>query len=587
MKKRLYVLLTIVFILFSILVFRLADIQLFSTRSFGPENVNLLERSVAQRSHQMVLSTGRGQILSRNGERLTNKKVLDVIIFPKLEAEDTYKKLANVLDLSSKELQRKIKTLEQPAFITDIMNATIQSEQFNQLEDLELKGVQLIERFKNEDPALAQHLLGFVRENPALYNDRYGEEFPMVDSTPVGISGLQKAFDPFLIANEQEKLLFHVDGHGRPMFGFDLKYAGDNNHFYPAKIKTTLDLSLQQKAEKLFDEYEISKGGLVLLDVKSRDVLAMVSRPKVDKKNPYHEDRIRNQMITAHFPGSVFKTVVAAAAIEKGLVDEQRTFNCSQGVYGEKEDKRDLGELNFEQSFAQSCNRTFGQLALELMENDEDVISQYANKLGILGPVGWNGDIFRYDDFTQIPGEETGNIWGDPSDRQVEDAILQTAIGQKNVKVTPLAVANMMANIVNNGKKQKVRVVDQILYQNDATMGTFTNQKEEENEQINPLTAKRLQSLLKLVTQDSGTANELKELPISGKTGTAEMNSDGDEDNELENSWFAGYFPDKNPKYAMVAVDLQHHKGSKTKTLDIYKKMTEAVLQTEEQDENE
>ncbi|GAA0483070.1 penicillin-binding protein 2 [Salinibacillus aidingensis] len=582
MKKRLYILLSIVLILFGILIYRLADIQLFSTKSFGPDNVNLLERSVAQRSHQMVLSTGRGQILSRQGEPLTNKKIFDIILFPKLNAEQTYKKISGVLNISAQSLQKKIHNLDQPAFLTSLMDTSIKSEQFNELKKMDLKGIRLMERFKNEDPQLAQHLLGFVRQNPALYQKRYDEN-SQKETVPVGISGLQEAFDPFLVAQEQEKLLFHVDGHGRPMFGFDLKYAGDNNHFYPAKIKTTLDVPLQKKAEDLFNQYEVNQGGLVLLDVQSRDVLAMVSRPNVDTENPYGNDSIRNHTITADFPGSVFKTVIAAAAIEKGLVDEPRSFNCSKGVYGEEEADRDLGRLNFKQSFAQSCNRTFAKLALELMESDRQIIDKYAKKLGIIGPVGWSGDVFRYEDFTQIPDEEQGTIWADESDRHVKDAIFQTAIGQKNVKVTPLAAANMMANIANNGKRQDARIADQILYQNGAEMASFSQKNNKDKEQqISPLTAKRLRSLLKLVTGNSGTASTLGELPIAGKTGTAELNIDDDEKIEFENSWFVGYFPEKKPKYAMAVVDLRHKPGAQTHHLQIYKKMADAILKKNE-----
>ncbi|MRG86681.1 peptidoglycan D,D-transpeptidase FtsI family protein [Salinibacillus xinjiangensis] len=575
MKKRINVLIFIAILLFSTILYQLADIQLLSTKNYGPKNVNLLERSVAQRSHQMSLSTGRGLFLSRDGEAIGNNKIYDVVMFPGMkQVEESYKQIAKILNISETRMIGELAQEDSPIFLTDLLPVTITENQFKQLEKKDMKGVQLVERYQNEDPDIAQHMIGLVRNNPSLYEERYGKKNDLKTSR-VGISGLQKAFDSFLIEGEQEQLLFHVDGNGRPMFGFDLKYTGYENGFYPVKVKTTIDQNLQQKAEELLNKYEINKGGIVLLDVKTRDVLAMASRPHINPNNPYQKESIRNQMLTQQFPGSVFKTVIAAASIEAGLVDEARSFDCSLHMYGKKKSSRDLGNLNFEQSFAESCNRAFGQLGIELMNQDKELIEKYAEKLGLLGPVGWRGDVFRYQGFEQFPEEEQGQIWGNEADQSVEKAIIQTSIGQKNVKVTPLAVANMMATIASNGKKKSVRVVDRILYQNGATMTTFAEQTQDQS-QIEPYTATKLKPLLHLVTE-SGTAESLKGLSVAGKTGTAEMDTDGDNKTDFENYWFGGFFPYEKPKYAMVAVDLHHQPNSSSNIYSVYKDMVQFI----------
>ncbi|MBL2522215.1 penicillin-binding protein 2, partial [Klebsiella pneumoniae] len=75
---------------------------------------------------------------------------------------------------------------------------------------------------------------------------------------------------------------------------------------------------LQKKAEEVVEASEIKKGGLVLLDVKKNEILAMVSKPSVQVKDEsLYKTTLENQMLTPHFPGSVFKTIVAAAAIDQ------------------------------------------------------------------------------------------------------------------------------------------------------------------------------------------------------------------------------------------------------------------------------
>ncbi|MBB6454362.1 cell division protein FtsI/penicillin-binding protein 2 [Salirhabdus euzebyi] len=572
-RKRIYFLLFLTTIWFGILLYKLVDIQLISTKSYGPINVDLLENSVEQRSHQMLLSSGRGTILDRNGEVLTSKASYDIVVSPTSEGQQVGKRVSQILNLSANKLEKLIKNLDKPTYLSELLTIEIDQNQYEQLKELDKEGFYAVERSKYEDPIIAQHLLGIVRDNPSLYKDRYGQENLLNKSMPVGISGLEKAFDSFLISKEQEKLLFHVDAKGQPMFGFDLLFSGYDNDFYPLKIKTTIDSVLQMKAENLMDDYKMQKGGLVLLDIQSRDLLAMVSRPTINKENPYMQNSVENQMLTRHFPGSVFKTVVAAAAIEQNVIDTQRMFNCSVKIHGDEPDPRDLGELNFAESFAQSCNRTFAVLGTELLAEDEKLFDQYADKLGLIGHAGWTGDIFKYDAFKQFPEEQKGVIWGEESHRSDQNFIRQTSIGQKDVKVTPLAVANMMATIANNGIKKEVRVAERILYNNGATMAAFS-QEEDSTNQITPKTATRLRELMQLVTE-VGTGKYLNGLSIAGKSGTAETGN-----NQFNNYWFAGFFPYENPKYAMVVVDIEQSAPS-SNIYNVYREMVKYIYEKE------
>ena len=122
---------------------------------------------------------------------------------------------------------------------------------------------------------------------------------------------------------------------------------------------------------------------------------------------------------------------------------------------------------------------------------------------------------------------------------------------------TPLAVANMMATIARGGKKEMVRVASEIEYKNGTTL-LLLRRRNLKGETISPYTASRLQKLLReVVTNNEGTGRWFQDLPyeVAGKVGNGETGKylNGE---QLHNKWFAGYFPFHNPKYALVAVNL-------------------------------
>lgn len=546
--------------LYVLLLYRLADIQLLSPKDFGPEGVNLLSESVQQRTQHIPLHNGRGEFVDRNHESITHPKINDIVFFPFVKKlAYPIDQIASLLGISSYEVQNWIEQSKEPFFLSDKLDENISNFQFGTLKKLKFPGIIAVERTLQGDPLSAQQFVGYVRENPNEFKQKYG------------VSGLEKSFDPFLQSKDEEKLLYHVDGIGEPLFGLNVKYVGHPSPFYPVKIETTIDLPLQKEAEQLIDEYQIEKGGLVLLDVTTRDVLAMVSKPDVNPKDPL----VPNQMLVASTPGSIFKIIIAAAAIQHPNVNIRRVFNCDVNMYNDGEPKRQLGMLSFEESFAQSCNRTFAELGQEMIAQDPNVIENYARKLGLTDRVGWKGNVFHFQDFKQFPSEEKPTIWGDETHKNGMKSIAQTSIGQLNVKVTPLAVANMMATIATGGVKKEVRGVSKILYQNNTTMTNFDIHVNVED-RISSYNAYRLRELLyKVVNDNKGTGQALQGLEVAGKSGTAEI-----EDGIDPHRWFAGFFPYDNPRYAMVVVSLNAERSAPT--YDVFRNMVEYIYNYEQ-----
>lgn len=541
----------------TVLMGRLVQLQLASTEHFSKRQVNLIAASVKQRSQEMIIDNGRGSFLDRNGEYLVHKKMPVLILFPFLKNMTwDVERVAEIMEVSATALQKAIEEAKEPIAFGNPEIVTLTDKQMSEINRLEIPGVFAVEKKYSLTDYPAEQLIGITGQNPDTIKKRYPDkELPL--NTLVGLTGLEKSFDEFLLPDGESKLVYHVDGIGGPLFGINVKYVEPANPFYPVNVKTTLDKKMQELAEELVDQHQIKRGGLVLLDIETNSILALVSRPNINKKAPFEEEGIHNMMVSQHIPGSVFKTVVAAAAIERDLDDPTREFDCNKTIMGKEDPNYQHGMLNFTESFALSCNNTFGTLAKELKELDEGLIEDYAKKLSLIGPVSWEGDIYHFEDFRQIAEEDKGRIFLDESAKKDDNFVAMTGIGQHEVRVTPLAVANMMATIARGGKGEMVRVATGIEYRNGTSLLPF-EEKSLEDAAISPYTAMKLQKLLReVVVNEEGTGRGLQGLPydVAGKSGTAETGIiDGDR--QLLNKWFAGYFPFEQPKYALVAVNL-------------------------------
>ena len=110
-----------------------------------------------------------------------------------------------------------------------------------------------------------------------------------------------------------------------------------------------------------------------------------------------------------------------------------------------------MGTLSFKESFARSCNRTFSELGNELIEKDKMVLETYVAALGGAEKVGWRGSVFHTTHFEQMPEEKSVTIWGVKEIRIVKSGSANSN-GQKDVRMSPLAIANMMATIARGEK---------------------------------------------------------------------------------------------------------------------------------------
>lgn len=390
-------------------------------------------------------------------------------------------------------------------------------------------------KFEKEkrSPDVAKHLIGYTSAD--------GE----------GKSGLEKLFNKELMSKEKLKLSYLADATGRP-YG-DVRLQTDEAKS-KSEIKLTLDKEMQIKAEEIMDKY-IEKGALVILDVKSFDVLAMVSRPGFNEEKllsyeASSDGELLNRALMKYNAGSVFKIVTASAALEKDSDYHKRYFDC-RGSYDLQDghifgcNKKDgHGILYFPEAFAKSCNCSFYVTGLET--GGEDII-QMAKKFGIGGKL-LNADL--EDAFGNLPQR---SIYS-------KAEILNISIGQGEILITPLECAVMAATVANSGIKKEVNIVDGI--KNGEKYKSL--RKKGEKRVISEETALLLSDMMRSCVT-SGTAVLARDsiAEISGKTGSAESGwiKDG---KPMVHGWFCGFFPSSKPKYAMAILSEGGESGSKS-----------------------
>lgn len=579
-KKRIYFFSGLVLLGMAGLLLRLVQIQLLEAESFSKNQINLIENSVNQRTQQLTIDEGRGTFLDKNGESINYESKNVLILFPFLAKMDwDSAKVANILGVPKQTLHTEIEEAKAPFVYGGPTPYILNENQMSEINNLKLKGVFALKRKYPKEEVIAEQLIGLTGENEVRFHARYPDRVKGA-TQKIGISGLERSFDEWLIAEQESKLIYHVDARGGPLFGVDVKYLAPANPFYPLNIVTTIDSALQEKMEELIDRHSIKKGGAVLLDIETGDIVASVSRPSVQKGTPFQDDGAKNLMASEIVPGSVFKTVVASAAIDLNLVNENEVFNCDENIYGVPADKPH-GIININESFAVSCNRTFAEISKNLTEKNAGTLDDYAEKLGLIGDIGWKGSVFHYEDFQQLQMDR-GRVFINDDERQDANFAAQTGIGQREVRVTPIGVANMMSTIARGGRKQSVRVVSGIRYKNGTELIDFPVQKED-SQAISPYTAMKMQQYLRnVVAGESGTAKFLQTsaYEIAGKTGTAQTGQyNGDK--ELYNKWFAGYFPFDNPKYALAVVnmDVLEYEGG---IYPVFKDITDMIHQSKE-----
>jgi peptidoglycan glycosyltransferase len=336
----------------------------------------------------------------------------------------------------------------------------------------------------------------------------------LAPDTPVGVSGLEKAFNARLAGKPGGSLLaVSEDGSSRTIAKAEPR-AG-------APVKTTIDPDLQESAVSALAG---RVGGIVLLDSRDGDVRALAGQA-FSAPQP---------------PGSTFKTITTTAALEKGVVSLDDEFEVTDGVnVGGRFIENANGEYcggSFREAFAESCNADFAPLGPKI-GNDELV--EVAERFGFNSPP----TLYASRIVAEVEPEESTipTEIGDELDLGV------SAIGQGEVLATPLQMATVAQTIANGGVREPTSIVANKKLRPEAKPVRVMPKK---------IADELTELMIGVVTGGTGTAGAIPEAQVAGKTGTAELGPRPGEENsehpqQRKDAWFAAFAPAEKAKLAI------------------------------------
>ncbi|MFM9327256.1 peptidoglycan D,D-transpeptidase FtsI family protein [Paenibacillus mesotrionivorans] len=592
-KRRLFFILLGLVTAIAALAGRLLWLQTVQEVERASTPVDLVRQSVLQREQRLLLDSGRGDFYDRNGVSLTGETYSALLVFPVSLAAYVSQEEANamgrVLGIEPEAWIRFRRELTVPRFWTGtagnkplpLSPGTAQT--IRRLQPAAVAVVPFKQRYL--PPYDAAQLIGYIGQNP----ERVKAEFmPMVEAgrlasdSLIGAAGLEKSFQPLLNGLGGTFLSLYTDSRNEPIADIGYRLHAPENAYYPLKVMTTLDAGLQNGLEQLADQAGLQNGAIVVLDAQTADIAGMVSRPRFDPDSVNPLDKgWANQALLEATPGSIFKTVIAAAALEAGVARPDERFEC-KGAWGKYHftcwKKEGHGTLTFRQAYAQSCNIVFGQIMQRLTPEQ---VEEAARKLGVGGMVGWSGKLLQDTAFRQLDREDSGTVWTDEAARKDEGARLQTAIGQRDVRMTPLQAANMVVTLLNGGKLQTVRVVQEVRYQTDRKLADFPAKLLSGEDGISKGTSETLLKWMQdVVANGTGTALKGASWHLAGKSGTAQVPEAGA---DLYNQWFIGYGPVETPRYAVAVVSLKQ-KASGSEAVMLFRQVMEVLADYEKKE---
>ncbi len=554
--------------LFVIIIARLLTLQIFTSKYKA-----LAED---QGMFRKVIYPDRGIIFDRKKNAiLQNTNIADLMVTPnKLKGIDTFA-LCQILEIDTAQFKKKIIELI-------IKNGRSRPSVFEPLLSDE-KTAKLNESLYKFSPAFylqdrsirnfpydaAANVMGYTAEVDTNFLKKHPEE-GYVAGDYAGMTGLERSYEKVLMGDrgieywkrDNKNRLTERLEKGR----FDTAAVAGQN------LYTSIDIELQQLGEKLM----LNKlGSIVAIDPKTGGILAMVSAPTYQPNYLTGSNRrkhfselflnpalpLLNRTVSATYsPGSTFKTLQALIGLHEGVITTDTKFSCSGAFYGCGSAKPmhclDLGTFDLRNAIAVSDNTYFANVMQKVINNPkyptvDSALSNWDNymygfglghKLGVDIPSEKSGNIPKPAYYNKIYGKGRWNFC----------TFRSVSIGQGEVSVTPLQVANEMAYIANKGWYYTPHLVDSI------DGGDKFELLKKYKKTINPTFIPEYifeavhDGMQSVVERGTGIGAKVNDIVICGKTGTVENYYKGVK--QQNHSFFCGFAPRDNPKIAIMCV---------------------------------
>jgi len=559
---------SILFLFFSVLSIRIWYLQILK----GDE-VEKFSRN--NRIRNIRIAPPRGRILDRNGKGIViNRSSFDLYVVPSdIKALDKLLRfLSPLLSIDKQELEKRI-------------YSSYDNQKFNQVlieRDITRDQLAILESRRDSFPwvfvevskireypygKLGANFLGYVgkttRDDLKEYKDLTGFDL-------IGKSGLEKSYQNYLKGSPgyNQKV---TDAFGREIRSSVYETDINLKESDPGSdLILTIDLDLQLEVEKILSEYTAA---VVVMNVSSGEILSMVSSPSfdpsifvkgVDSENwkKLTSDKsypLMNRVTRGLYPpGSVYKIVTAAAALEEKVIDHNSRFYCpGHFKLGGKTFRcwksSGHGWVDIHRAIVESCDVFFYEVSQKV---GIDKIHKYSRLMG-------------YGDLTGLDIAEKSGISPDKSWKKkrlnkpwYKGDTVNVSIGQGFLSVTPLQVAVMTSAIANGGYKVKPHFVKDVISSKGEQLYKYKENKKSIEVEDKYISIIR-QAMIGVVNQDNGTAKgaRLQNIEVAGKTGTAQvvaLDSIKLKNKKYDHhAWFTSFAPANSPEIA-VTVLVEH-----------------------------
>lgn len=525
--SRMKIALLIITFVFIVIIARVFYIQVIDYKKLNKYAGNLWSRN-------LPIKADRGLIYDRNGVVLAdNVTTTSLVLIPNQikDKEGTTQKLAEILGVSYEDMYKHVSKKTSIERVHP-EGRQLSYETADKIKGLKLDGVYLVKESKRSYPydTYLAHTLGFVG----------------VDNQ--GLSGIELTYDKYL-TGEDGAIKYYSDAKGNKLKLNEVYEQPQDGMNITLTINNEIQSSLERELDNAVTKYDPDRAIGIVMDPNNGEILAMSARPNFSPSNyqDYSLEEInRNLPIWATYePGSTFKIITLAAALEEGKVDlDKDTYNDSGSIKVENATLHcwkhgGHGHETFLQVVENSCNPGFVVLGQRLGKNK---LFEYIDKFGFGKKTG-----------IDLNGEGTGIIFDLNKVGPVE--LATTAFGQ-GVSVTPIQQITAVSAAINGGKLYKPYIVKSI---NEPETNTVIqeNKKTLVRQVISEKTSAEVRRALEsVVANGSGRTAYIDGYRVGGKTGTAQKVENG---HYLDNNYilsFIGFLPADDPQVVVyVAVD--------------------------------
>ncbi|MFO7951212.1 MAG: penicillin-binding transpeptidase domain-containing protein [Bacillota bacterium] len=523
-RKRLILVFILTVLAVLVLISRLAWIQIVKAEE-------LYEKAWDQWNHNVLVQTARGNIYDRGGHLLAGSVSVETVAAIPQQVEDHEEAAAALAPVLNMEVTRIEELMDMDRSAVYIKRK-VEPETAEAVREMNIPGIVFFNEEKRDYPGqnLASQLLGFVGMDQ-------------------GLAGLETYYEDYL-SSSQAQLLFPADGHGRQLPHNFKRHAEPGNNY---DLHLSIDESIQHIIEKelavIMEKAAPEQAMALAVDPDTGAVLGAASLPDYDPEayDQYNPERWTLAPFTSAFePGSTFKMVTLAAAVEEGVFEPEETYHCSGHVTVSGHqmncwtyERGGHGEISFYEAVVGSCNPAFIELGNKL--GKENLI-HYIEGFGFGETTG-----------IDYPGESSGLIFNNEQMGSTE--LASTAFGQ-GIAVTPIQQVMAVSAMINGGNLYKPYLVEEIRDRDGETY--FKREPEIRRQVVSGETSEKLVDMMESVILDgTGSNADIEGYRVAGKTGTAEKIDEIGNYTEDEFVYsLAGFAPVEDPEMVLyVAVD--------------------------------